>query len=126
MTALNNRTHIFARPNTKERLIWCFGTLLGCGEPAAFNAPGASEPILAFRFPHGGSLSVEFTDDAPDDEQARRGAWLEIATADAVNLQRAVRDAGLPQVHYSATNRFYFQAPGGQVFGIVPANTEST
>jgi hypothetical protein len=119
MISFGNRTHIYARPEVKERLMWCFSTVFGCGAPAEFDVPGLAAPILAFSFPAGGSLSVEFTDDALDDQQARRGAWLELATDDPVTLRHTVLEAGLARVEYSATKRFYFAAPGGQVFGIV-------
>ena len=123
--AIGNRTHIFVRPSAKEKLIWCFGTILGCGSPAILNAPGLSEPMLAFKFPNGGSLSVEVTEDALEEQLVRRGAWLEIWSNDPAALKKKVLDAGLPQVHYEATNTFYFAAPGGQVFGIVSARNPS-
>jgi len=117
--AFGNRTHIFARPSVKEKLTWCFTTVLGCGTPVSLNAPGLSEPILAWKFPGGGSLSVEFTEDALDERQARRGAWLEIWSGDPAVLSKRILDAGLTQVHYGPTNTFYFVAPGGQVLGVV-------
>jgi hypothetical protein len=49
----------------------------------------------------------------------RHGAWLELRSPDADALQKAVLAAGLPQVHYAATNAFYFASPGGQVFSII-------
>jgi hypothetical protein len=76
------------------------------------------EPILAFRFPGGGSLSVEFTEDALDEPQARHGAWLEVSVDDPAALKQRVLEAGLPQVKYGPTGRFYFVVPGGQVVGI--------
>jgi hypothetical protein len=117
MIALGNRTHILARPSAKEQLK--FTTVLGCGAPVQLEVPGIAEPILAFRFPNGGSLSVEFTQDALDEQQARRGAWLELRTDDPAALTKKVLEAGLPQVNSLATDRFYFVAPGGQVLGIV-------
>ena len=123
--AIGNRTHIFARPGVKDKLTWCFSTVLGCGAPMSLNAPGLAEPILAFKFPGGGALSVEFTEDALDEKQMRRGAWLEIWSGDAAALKKKILDAGLPQVHYPATNTFYFASPGGQVFGIVAAKNPS-
>ncbi len=121
MIALGNRAHILARPHVKDQLESCFTTVLGCGAPARLDAPGLREPILAFRFPSGGSLSVEFTEDALDEQQARRGAWLEVRVDDPAALRKKVLEAGLPQVKYSATDRFYFVVPGGQVLGIVAA-----
>ena len=121
----SDRAHIFARPSAKEKLTWCFSAVLGCGKPISLNAQSLSQPILAFRFPAGGSLSVEFTSDAPDDRQARRGAWLEIQTSDPAALTKKVLDAGFAQMHYPATNTFYFQAPGGQILGIVSSRNPS-
>jgi len=123
--AFGNRTHLFARPEVKEKFTWCFSTVLGCGAPVSLNAPGVSQPILAWRFPGGGSLSVEFTEDALDERQARHGAWVEIWSSDPAALSKKILDAGLPQVHYSATNTFYFAAPGGQILGVVRAGNPS-
>jgi hypothetical protein len=44
--------------------------------------PGIAEPMLLVRFPDGGSLSIEFTDQAPDDDSPRLGAWLELRAED--------------------------------------------
>jgi hypothetical protein len=123
--AHSNRSHIFAHPKIKEKLTWCFSTVLGCGTPASLNALGLSEPILAWKFPGGGALSVEFTEDALDEHQARRGAWLELWSDDPGALKKKILDAGLAPVHYPATNTFYFAAPGGQILGIVSSRNPS-
>lgn len=122
MITLVNRAHILAPPHVKEQLESCFTTVLGCGAPARLDVPGLAEPILACRFPGGGSLSVEFTQDALDEQHARRGAWLEVSVDDPAALKQRVLEAGLPQVKYSPTGRFYFVVPGGQVVGIVAAS----
>jgi hypothetical protein len=44
--------------------------------------PGIDQPMLVVSFPGGGHLSIEFTDEAPDDEQPRLGAWLELRSDD--------------------------------------------
>jgi len=110
MIALSNRVHTYARPNSKEKLIECFTEILGCEI--------LSTPVLAFAFSNGASLSVEFTEDALDEKQARRGAWLELKTDDALALKEKVLAAGLLRVEFSGNDYFYFQAPGGQVFRI--------
>jgi hypothetical protein len=124
--AFGNRAHIFASPKVKEKLIWCFSEVLGCGPPMSLSAPGLAEPILAFRFPGGGSFSVEFTEDALDEQRVRRGAWLEIWSNDPAALKRKILDAGLLQVTHPATNTFYFAAPGGQVVGVVSGHNPSS
>lgn len=117
MTALSNRVHMFARPGVKESLVRCFSTALGCGAPVTLEVPGLAEPILAWNFPNGGSLSVEFTPDALDEEQARRGAWLEIKTEDPDAVKERIREAGLATVTYLGNE--YFVLPGGQVIRVV-------
>jgi hypothetical protein len=118
MIAVTNRAHLLVHPSLKERSIWCFSTVLDCGPPFSLSAPGKAEPILAFRFPGGGSISIEYTEDALDEARARRGAWLELKSEDPPGLRRRITEAGLPQVEYWATKNFYFVVPGGQVFGI--------
>ena len=119
MIAMGNRAHILVRPQVKEELTRCFANVLGCGAPAILKVPSLAEPILAFRFPNGGSVSFEFTEDAPDEQQARRGAWLEVRTDDPTALKKRVLEAGLMQVRHPATPTFYFVVPGGQVLGVV-------
>jgi hypothetical protein len=119
--AFGDRAHIAAHPAVKEKLTWCFATVVGCGAPAILKVPAMSEPILAFRFPGGGSLSVEFTENALEEQLVRRGAWLEIRSTDPAALKEKILAAGLAQVRHPASNTFYFAAPGGQVFGVVPA-----
>jgi hypothetical protein len=71
------------------------------------------------RFPDGGSLSIEFTDQAPDDEHPRLGAWLELRAEDPAAVMRAALDAGLPEVKHPG-HPYYVMVPGGQVFTIAP------
>lgn len=111
MVTLSNRVHLFARPAVREKLTEFFVTFLGCD---ATLVPGTS--ILLVRFPNT-ALTVDFTPDAPDEQQAHRGAWLELKPDDPAALKRKVLAAGLSQVSYP-TGRFYFQSPGGQVWGI--------
>lgn len=79
------------------------------------------EPVLAFRPGNGSALSVEFAEDAPDESQARAGAWLELETDDPAALKRRILEAGVPEVEYPGNDHFYFAVPGGQVLRLVPA-----
>jgi hypothetical protein len=62
MTALGSNAHTFAQPHRRQDLRWCFETALGCGPVATVEHPVIAEPMLVVRFPGGGSLSIEFTD----------------------------------------------------------------
>jgi len=112
MIGLSNRVHTFARPQVKQALTEFFTQIL---EAEVVPIPGTS--MLTFRFPNNSSYSVEFTNDALDENQANRSVWLEVITNDPEALQEKVIRAGLPQVEY-LTGLFYFQAPNGQVWGI--------
>ena len=118
MITLKNRVHMFAHPKHKETLTAFFTKALGC---KAMEAPGSlPQPILAFIFSDGSSLSLELTEDCEDaltEKQARRGVWLELETDDPVALQKKILEAGYHQFDYTK-GFFYFQIPGGQVMRI--------
>jgi hypothetical protein len=116
---LSNSIHVYARHDIKERFLEFFTDILGLEAVASSDVAGSEEPIYAFKFSNGASLSVEFTDDALSDQEAKRGAWLELRTDDALELQQKVQAFGLKRVIHPYTPFFYIQAPGGQVFRIV-------
>src|SRR5215210_2981226 len=113
MADLSNRVHIFAHPRVREKLVDFFVNTLGCKVLLSSDAPSVPVPIVAFLFSNGASLSVEFTEDALDEKQARRAAYLELRTSDPSALEKKVLEAGLAEVKYFGTDYFYFAAPGG-------------
>jgi hypothetical protein len=122
MIALSNSVHLYARPDAKEQLLAFFTSILSLeARTVPPYVEGSPEPMCAFEFSNGAVLSVEFTEDALDEQQAQRGAWLELRTDDAVGLQQKVQAFGLKRVVHPYTPFFYIQAPGGQVFRIVPS-----
>ena len=76
--------------------------------------------MLVVSFP-GGAPSIEFTDEAPDDEQPRLGAWLELRADDPASVLQAALGAGLTEVKHPG-HPYYLMIPGGQVFTIAQAN----
>jgi len=116
--ALGSNVHIFARPHRRRELARCFETVLG-SPVRTVDFPGIDQPMLVVSFPGGGHLSIEFTDDAPDDEQPRLGAWLELRADDPSAVLQAALDAGLTEVKHPG-HPYYFRIPGGQVFTIAP------
>jgi len=109
VTALGSNVHIFARPQRRQELAWCFDTVLGCGPVITLEHPGMEQPMLLVRFPGGGNLSIEFTEDAPDDDQPRLGAWLELRADDPAAVLRTAVDAGLTRVEHPG-HPYYFMA----------------
>ena len=119
MLTLSNSVHLYARPETKERFLDFFTRILGLERKESSDAVGSAEAIYGFTFSNGATLSIEFTEDALTDQQAQRGAWLELQTDNATELQEKVLTLGLKRVIHPYTSFFYIQAPGGQVFRIV-------
>ena len=116
---LTSRVHMYARPTVRDELIRFFTEILGVPMiPTADSGPNAPS-VVAFSFGNGASLSVEFTEPALGDDDARRGAWLELAVDDPKEMMARVLGAGLRRVNHPTTRYFYFAAPGGQVFRIV-------
>ena len=76
--------------------------------------------MLVVRFHCGGNLSIEFTTDAPDGDQPRRGAWLELRAGNPAAVMRSVLDAGLGEVRHPG-HPYHFVAPGGEASTIAPA-----
>jgi hypothetical protein len=117
---LGSNAHIFARPHRRGELAQCFETVLG--SPArTVEFPGIGQPMLVVSFPGGGHLSIEFTDEAPDDEQPRLGAWLELRAEDPAAVLQAALEVGLTEVKHPG-HPYYFMIPGGQVFTIAPTS----
>jgi hypothetical protein len=121
MIALGSNVHIFARPARREELGRCFEAILGAGAARTIEYPGIDQPMLLVSFPGGGHLSVEFVDEAPDDEQPRLGAWLELRADDPAATWQAALDAGLAEVRHPG-HPYYFMMPGGQVFTVAQTN----
>ena len=117
MLALGNNVHLFARPSRRQELTWCFETALRCGPVRTVEHPAMPEPMLLVDFPAGGHLSIEFVEDAPDDDRPRLGAWLELRATDPGAVMRSALDAGLTEVQHPG-HPHYVMIPGGQVFTI--------
>src|SRR5580692_5011526 len=64
---LGSSVHIFARPHRRRELAQCFEAVLG-SPVRTVEFPGIDQPMLVVIFPGGGHLSIESTDEAPDDE----------------------------------------------------------
>jgi hypothetical protein len=56
----------------------------------SIDIPGAMIPILVFEFPNGASLSVQFTEEAPEETPVHLGVWLELVTDQRSELEARI------------------------------------
>ena len=125
IVGLGARVHLFVQPLAREAFAGLFRDVLGCD--VIERELGLSYPVLLVKFPDGSAFSVEFSEfapamlpgDAPDDEHAFRGAWIEFRTPDVPALLETLRRAGIPEFRHPGSNHAYFSAPGGQVFRLL-------
>jgi len=80
------------------------------------------EPMLLVDFPGGGHLSIEFIEDAPDEDRRRLGAWLELRVDDPAIAMRSALEAVLTEITHPGHHPSYLMAPGSQVFTIAPTS----
>jgi hypothetical protein len=120
MIALGSNVHIFAQPGRRDELVRCFAAIVGEASVRTLELPGFDESMLLVAFPGGGGLSIEFTGDAPDTDEPRLGAWLELRADDPAAVLQSALDAGLTRVRHPG-HPYYFMIPGGQVFTVAPA-----
>ena len=75
-----------------------------------------------FEFDGGFVLGIFFVDaaDTLSVDDHLKAAWLEIKTKNVDALKRKLQKFGVKELDYSDKSRFYFQAPGGQVFRLAP------
>lgn len=73
-----------------------------------------------YEFAGGFVLGIFFTDTAAElltEPDHLKATWLELKVEDPIAWKQRIVDFGVRAVDYpDGSNRFYFQAPGGQVF----------
>lgn len=75
-----------------------------------------------YEFEGGTIAGLFFLDDQdllPESDH-EKAAWLEIKVADPDATKEQLKAFGVAEVDFADKTRFYFQAPGGQVFRLAP------
>ena len=114
---VGNHMKMNAQPALRKRLREFYGALLGCRMVAA---PSADFDLFEFS---GGFVLGLFYGDAGavlSEQDQLKAAWLELKTADPAALKARLLAFGVRAVDYPDPTRFYFQAPGGQVWRLAP------
>jgi len=113
MTSIGNHMKFNVHSSLRERVRSFYVDALQCT-----TIPSPAENLDLFLFAGGFVLGVFFCDQTEvlSEEDHLKSAWLEIKANDVEEVKRRLVDFGVKEVDYPDTNRFYFQAPGGQVF----------
>jgi hypothetical protein len=117
MTTIGNHMKFNVHSSLRERVRSFYLDALECT-----TMPSPAENLDLFLFADGFVLGVFFCDQADvlSEDDHRKAAWLEIKTKDVEDVKRRLIEFGVKEVKYPDESRFYFQAPGGQVFRLAP------
>lgn len=117
MTAIGNHMKLSVHKSQRDRVRTFYLEVLQC---TSMPAPAADLDL--FLFANGFVLGVFFCEEAEilSEADQLKGAWLEIKVKDVQEAKRRLVEFGVKEVDYPDKARFYFQAPGGQVFRLAP------
>jgi hypothetical protein len=115
MVTIGNHMKMTLRSELRPRIRAFYGTTLGL---KSLTSP--RDDLDLYEFAGGFVLGIFFTADAADvlpETEHLKSTWLELKVEDPVAWKRRLQEFGVREVDYpDGSNRFYFQAPGGQVF----------
>ena len=92
--------------------------VLGCRPLAEKPYPN----LDLYQFGDGLVIGLFFcdADEALEEREQLKAVWLELQTEDPEALRRKLLAFGVREVKFADPTRFYFQAPGGQVYRLAP------
>jgi len=117
MINIGNHMKLNVHKNLRERVRSFYLDVLHCT-----SMPAPVPNLDLFCFPNGFVLGVFFCEevDILSEKDHLKAAWLEIKAKDVQDTKRRLVEFGVTEVDYQDKTRFYFQAPGGQVFRLAP------
>jgi hypothetical protein len=113
MVRIGNHMKFHLEFRHRERARQFYGGLLGCK-----HLESPAPDLDLYEFAGGFVVGLFFMDAEQVLSEAghRKAAWLEIKVDDPVGWKARLLEFGVHEVEYQDRSRFYFQAPGGQVF----------
>jgi hypothetical protein len=117
MIAFGNHIRTNAPKNLQARVRTFYLDVLQCK-----SMPAPMAELDLFVFENDFVLGVFYFEDAHllTESQHLDAAWLEIKSKDVEETKRRLIAFGVKEVEYPDKTRFFFQAPGGQVFRLAP------
>ena len=113
MASIGNHMKFNVHKSLRDRVRSFYMDVLQCS-----TMPSPAPNLDLYLFSDQFVLGVFFCDESEilSEEAHLLAAWLEIKTNDVQSLQQRLVEFGVKEVDYADKSRFYFQAPGGQVF----------
>lgn len=117
MVQIGNHLKMTVPQNLRSRTREFYGSVLGCRQ---LDSP--RDDLDLYEFAGGFVLGLFFTPEAeaPSETDYLKGLWLELKVADPETLKARLLAFGVKEVEFPDPTRFFFQAPGGQVFRVAP------
>ena len=111
--SLGENSKLTVIPAERDRVRKFYQEILGC------PATRESERIDIFRLGTTFFLGVVYSEHASTAAEARKAIWLDLRTDQPEALKAKILQFGIQEIEFWDKERFYFQAPGGQVFRLV-------
>jgi hypothetical protein len=114
---IGNHMKMNAPAALRERLREFYAGVLGCRTVAA-----PSPDFDVFEFAGGFVVGLFYGDSGAvlSEQDQLKATWLELKAADPAKIKERLLKFGVRPVDYPDPTRFYFQAPGGQVWRVAP------
>jgi len=116
MITIGNHLKMHLPHSLREKARQFYVDILGCKKLT--GQPYADLDLYEFR--GGFVLGLFFSVDVLSETDHLLATWMEIKTDDPEALKEKLLEFGVREVEFEDTSRFYFQAPGGQVFRLAP------
>jgi hypothetical protein len=117
MAIIGNHMKMDLAHSLREQTRRFYTGVLNC-RPMASPLPD----LDLFEFENGFVMGIFFKDEKEvlTPEQYAKATWLEIKTIDPEEMKGKLLEFGINKVDYPDPTRFFFQAPGCQVFRLAP------
>jgi len=127
MVTIGNHLKMNVTSALKTRTREFYGGLLGLK-----SIPSPADNLDLYEFPGGFVLGLFFFDDRAEllsEQDYLKATWLELKVDDLLQWKERLQSFGVTEIAYDDPSRFaepyprfFFQAPGGQVFRLAPLN----
>ena len=125
MVTIGNHLKMTVASALKERTREFYGSVLGLK-----SIPSPAENLDLYEFSGGFILGLFFSDDRAEllpELDYLKATWLELKVDDLTQWKERLQSFGVIEIEYDDPSRFaepyprfFFQAPGGQVFRLAP------